>query len=63
MTTALAVGFLGAFTTYSTFSWETLTLGRTGQVVTALLYVLLSVPLGLLAAWWGFRVGQSCAAR
>jgi CrcB protein len=58
-TTALAVGFLGAFTTYSTFSWETLVLGRTNQVVLAVLYVLASVVLGWLAAAAGYRLGQT----
>jgi CrcB protein len=57
-TTALAVGFLGAFTTYSTFSWETFTLGRTDRLPSAVLYVALSVGLGLLAAVAGYRLGQ-----
>lgn len=56
-TTALAVGFLGAFTTYSTFSWETLMLGRTDQVALAILNVVASVVLGLVAAAVGYRVG------
>ena len=60
-TTALAVGFLGAFTTYSTFSWEVLVLGRANQVALAVLYVLLSVLLGWLAAAVGYRYGQSFA--
>ena len=58
-TTALAVGFLGAFTTYSTFSWETLALGRANHVALAVLYVLVSVLLGLLAAGLGYRLGQN----
>ena len=58
-TTTLAVGFLGAFTTYSTFSWETLVMGRANQVALAVLYVLLSVVFGLLAAVLGYRLGQS----
>jgi fluoride exporter len=58
-TAALAVGFLGAFTTYSTFAWEALVLGRTNQVALGVLYVLLSVLLGLLAAALGYRLGQT----
>ena len=62
-TTALAVGFLGAFTTFSTFSWETLVLGRANQVALAVLYVLLSVLLGWLAAALGYRLGQAFGPR
>ena len=58
-TTALAVGFLGAFTTYSTFAWETFTLGRTDRLALAALYVGLSVALGLLAAAAGYQVGRA----
>ncbi len=57
-TTALAVGFLGAFTTYSTFAWETFTLGKTDQIALAALYLGLSVSLGLLAAAAGYHVGR-----
>lgn len=39
----LMVGFLGAFTTFSTFSLETVSLLESGQWVTALVYVLSSL--------------------
>ena len=42
----LAVGFLGAYTTFSTFSYETFTLGRADRVVTAAVYVAVSSPVG-----------------
>ena len=58
-TTALAVGFLGAFTTYSTFAWEAVTLGRTDRLALAALYVGLSVTLGLLAGAGGRYLGRS----
>lgn len=51
---ALAVGLLGAFTTFSTFSVETLALVRSGQVVPALGYAAASVTLGLAAAAAGY---------
>ena len=57
-TTALAVGFLGAFTTYSTFAWEAFTLGRTDRLGIAALYVGMSVTLGLLAASAGYHAGR-----
>lgn len=57
-TTAVAVGFLGAFTTFSTFSTETVALLRSGRGAAALAYVAASVLLGVLAAWIGYRTGQ-----
>ena len=57
-TTALAVGFLGAFTTYSTFAWEALTLGRADRLALAAVYVGVTVTLGLLAAAAGYQIGR-----
>jgi len=56
---AILVGLLGAFTTFSTFSMETLNLIEAGEVVKALLNVLLSVSLCLLATWFGVLVGRT----
>lgn len=54
---AVAAGFLGAFTTFSTFSNETWTLLRTDRAGTALTYVAISLIGGVLAAAAGYRLG------
>lgn len=48
------VGVLGGFTTFSSFSLETLTLARNGSAGAAGAYVLVSVLICLAAAWLGF---------
>jgi CrcB protein len=47
--TMLTIGFLGAFTTFSTFSYETVTLLRDGDWARATLYTGLSFVFGLAA--------------
>lgn len=56
-TTAIAVGFLGAFTTYSTFSSELFELGRADRLPVAGVYLALSVAGGVVAAGLGYRLG------
>ena len=58
LTRAVGVGFLGAYTTFSTFSWEILALGRGDRPLAALAYAVTSVALGVLAAGIGFRIGE-----
>lgn len=54
----LVVGFCGGFTTFSTFSWQTLEQMQKGQWGAAVANVLLSVFLCLLAVWLGFLLGK-----
>ncbi|PCH66059.1 MAG: fluoride efflux transporter CrcB [Gammaproteobacteria bacterium] len=55
---ALLVGLLGAFTTFSTFSFETLALFEGGEPVKAITNIALSVFLCLAATWLGLSLGR-----
>lgn len=52
------IGMLGAFTTFSTFSMETFALFEDGENVKALVNILLSVSLCLIAVWLGVATGR-----
>lgn len=52
------VGFIGAYTTFSTFEYETLVRIQDGQLLTGSLNILLSVLLGFLAVWIGTMAGR-----
>lgn len=56
--TAAAVGFLGAFTTFSTFGYETLVLLREGRAGRALAYVAASMAGGIGAAALGWTLAR-----
>ncbi len=51
-------GFLGGFTTFSTFQVENITLYREGKYGTLLAYTALSAGLCIAAASLGFRLGR-----
>lgn len=53
---AIGTGFLGAYTTFSTFSLESMNLLRSGQYMPASLYFLASLWGGLAAAWVGWSI-------
>jgi CrcB protein len=54
----ITVGFFGAFTTFSTFSWEAVHLLQDGEWWRATTYVLASVIGGLLAVVLGMRLAE-----
>ena len=53
----VAVGFLGGFTTFSSFSAETLALIQNGQIFAATANILVSVVAGLMACAAGLKIG------
>ncbi len=55
----LGVGFLGGFTTFSTFSVQAVLEVEGGRPETALLYVLASVVGGIAAAFAGYALGRT----
>ena len=54
----LLIGLLGAFTTFSTFSFETLALFDAGASIKALVNIIASVVLCLVATWLGLILGR-----
>lgn len=52
----VAIGFLGAFTTFSTFSLDTLLLLQQGHVVKGVTNIILNLFCCLFAAWLGLQV-------
>lgn len=51
----ISVGFLGALTTFSTFSLDVFRLLQSDRVAEALAYMLASITLCVLATWLGYR--------
>jgi CrcB protein len=56
---ALTVGFLGAYTTFSTFALETFEFVDTHAVALAATNVIVSVGAGLTAVWIGTALGRA----
>lgn len=54
----LVAGFCGGFTTFSTFSWQTVDAFQRGQPWSAAVNVLVSVAACLVATWLGWRIAR-----
>ena len=55
----LMVGFLGGFTTFSTFGYELFIFARDGQILNSLINMALHVILGFAAVWFGFVISRT----
>lgn len=53
------IGFIGAYTTFSTFEYETLRTVQDGQMLIGFANVALSVIVGFAAVWAGIVVGRT----
>jgi fluoride exporter len=52
------IGFVGAYSTFSTYEWETLGLIRSGTFSAAAVYAFGSLVLGLAATWCGMMAAE-----
>jgi CrcB protein len=55
----IPIGFIGGYTTFSSFEYETLRTIQDGQIELGLLYVALSIFFGFIAVWGGVIAGRA----
>jgi CrcB protein len=55
----IPIGFIGGYTTFSSFEFETFRTIQDGQIGVAFLYVALSVVVGFVAVWGGVMAGRA----
>jgi len=56
--TTVMIGFLGGFTTFSSFGLQTFTLVKDGELLFAFLNVVISNTLGLASVWAGYALSK-----
>ena len=56
--TTVMIGFLGGFTTFSSFGVQTFTLLREGETFFAVMNVLLSNVIGIVSVWVGYSLAK-----
>jgi CrcB protein len=54
----IPIGFIGAYSTFSTYEWETLSTLRSGAFALGALYSVGSLILGLIAVWGGAMLAE-----
>jgi CrcB protein len=54
----IPIGFIGAYTTFSTFEYETLRAVQDGQIAAGVVNVVLSNLVGFAAVWAGVVTGR-----
>ena len=54
----MPIGFIGAYSTFSTYEWETLTTLRAGALLMAVLYAFSSHEFGLAPTWGGTVIAE-----
>ena len=55
----IPVGFIGAYSTFSTYEWETLSTMRSGAFFLAAIYAVGSLVLGLISVWGGSLLAEA----
>lgn len=58
----IPIGFIGAYSTFSTYEWEMFTAMEAGELAMAALYAVTSLVLGLAAVWVGAKVASAMSA-
>jgi fluoride exporter len=57
----IPIGFIGGYSTFSTFEYETFRIFQEGELLIALLNVILSIVVGFAAVWLGVIAGRLSA--